>query len=53
MKTLTPLEAELLAALKRCLNHIEIVEGHKANDFECVPAARKAIASANKKTATR
>ncbi|MFH1021293.1 MAG: hypothetical protein V1782_11900 [Pseudomonadota bacterium] len=37
---------ELLEALRDCLRHIEIGEGHKAGDFECVLAARAAIAVA-------
>jgi len=49
MKNNQSLKSELVDALKRCLTHIEIGDGHKANDFECVHAARKAIAKATKK----
>ena len=34
----------LREALRSCLCHIEIGEGHKAGDFECVLVARAALA---------
>lgn len=37
---------ELLEALKACLTHIEIGEGHKAKDFDCYHTAKAAIAKA-------
>jgi hypothetical protein len=49
MKKRQSLKSELLDALKRCLYHIEVGEGQRATDFECVHAARKAIAKATKK----
>ena len=33
----------LREALRDCLRHIEIGDGHKAGDFECVLAARAAL----------
>ena len=36
-------EQRLREALRDCLRHIEIGDGHKAGDFECVLAARAAL----------
>ena len=36
-------EEKLREALRSCLRHIEIGDGHKAGDFECVLAARAAL----------
>jgi len=40
----TAVVPDLLAALADLLAHVEIGEGHDANGFECVRAARAAIA---------
>ena len=37
-------EEKLREALRSCLRHIEIGEGRKAGDFECVLVARAALA---------